>query len=73
MAVVFIFYGYVTPRKRECVLLRLKQKKLTLKSGSVIVSLSAVAVSHRTSAQAGKFRDREVSMVTRPNRRLSTE
>jgi len=42
-------------------------------SGSVIVSLSAVAVSHRTPAQAGKFRDREVSMVKRPNRMLSTE
>jgi len=30
VAVVFIFYGYVTPRKRECVL-RLKQKQLTLR------------------------------------------
>jgi len=43
------------------------------KSGSVVVSLSVVAVSHSTPAQAGKSPDREVSMVKRPNRMLSTE
>ena len=39
-----------------------KTKAAPCKSGSVIVSLSAVAVSHRTPAQAGMFRDREDSL-----------
>jgi hypothetical protein len=53
VAAVFIFYGYVTPRKGDCFVAS-ETKSAHTHSGSVIVSLSAVAV-HRTPAQAGIF------------------
>jgi hypothetical protein len=55
---VFIFYGYVTPSKRDCFVAS-ETKAAHFKNGSVIVTLSAVAVSHRMPAQAGIFRHRE--------------
>jgi hypothetical protein len=58
VAAVFIFYGYVTPRKGDC-FVAAETKAAHPHSGSVIVSLSAVAVSQRTPAQARIFLDGE--------------
>jgi hypothetical protein len=61
VAAVFIFCGYVTPRKRDCFVTS-ETKAAHPRSVSVIISLSAVAVSHRTPVEASIFRYREDSL-----------